>query len=128
MAQIFVIDDELMIREMLRDLLSGAGHTVTLASNGREAITVARDRTFDLVITDIFMPEKDGLEAISSIRRSCQGAKIIAISGGSRIRGAEVLQWALKAGADFALQKPVEQEELLSAVTQCLEAAASHKT
>ena len=69
MASILVIDDERHIRDLLRKVLEGAGHTVKEASNGRDAMRIWRESPVDLIITDILMPEQDGLEFIRELRR-----------------------------------------------------------
>ena len=120
MARILVIDDEPLICEMLHEVLTGIGHDVAVASDGREAVKLMRSWPADLVITDIFMPEQDGLSTIEELRRVHPDAKTIAISGGSRIRDADVLKWAAELGASYVFQKPLEWPDLLAAVDDCL--------
>ena len=120
MARILVIDDEPLVREMLCQALTAAGHDVAAASDGSKALKLMHKRSFDLVVTDIFMPEKDGLDTIEELGRAHPDAKIIAISGGSRIRDTDVLKWAAEMGAAYTFQKPIEWSELLAAVDDCL--------
>ena len=120
MARILVIDDERLICEMLEDALTAAGHEVTTASDGRKGLRLLKGRSVDLIITDIFMPEKDGLATIEELRRTQSDAKIIAISGGSRIREADVLGWAGELGAAHTFRKPLEWRAFLAAVDDCL--------
>lgn len=120
MAAILVIDDEPLVCEMLYEVLTGAGHEVAVAADGSKAIKLMQKRPVDLVITDIFMPEKDGLATIEELRRTHPDAKIIAISGGSRIREADVLKWAAELGAAYTFQKPLAWPELLAAIDDCL--------
>lgn len=120
MAHILVIDDEPLVCEMLQEILLGAGHAVTCAADGRDAQKKMRGKSMDLILTDIFMPEKDGLETIEAFRRSHPEVKIIAISGGSPIRESDVLAWAARLGAAYTFQKPVDQRELLAAVDDCI--------
>lgn len=120
MARILVIDDEPLICEMLQEHLTDLGHEVVVASDGRKAVKLMQRKPADLVITDVFVPEKDGLSTIEDLRNTRPDAKIIAISGGSRIRDADVLKWAAELGANYAFQKPLEWPDLLAAVDDCL--------
>lgn len=120
MARILVIDDEPLICEMLHEVLTAAGHEVSVAPDGRKAVRLTQRRSVDLVVTDIIMPEKDGLAVIEELRGVQPDAKIIAISGGSRIREADVLKWAAELGATHTFQKPIEWPDLLAAVEDCL--------
>lgn len=121
MARILVIDDEPLVREMLRETLRRAGHDAEIAADGREGLTLYHSHPADIVITDIFMPEQEGLETIRDLRRDDPHVKVIAISGGSPLRNANVLEWAAASGADYTFQKPVDRHELLRAVEDCLE-------
>lgn len=120
MARILVIDDEPLIREMLQEHLTDLGHEVAVAPDGRKAVKLMQLQPADLVITDVFMPEKDGLSTIEELRHARPGTKIIAISGGSRIRDTDVLKWAAELGASYTFQKPLEWPDLLAAVDDCL--------
>lgn len=120
MARIIIVDDEPLICEMLEEVLTGAGYEVVCAMDGRKAAKLMQEASFDLVITDILMPEKDGLETIEAVRKNHPDAKIIAISGGSPIRETDLLGWASGLGAAYTFQKPVACEELLAAVNDCL--------
>lgn len=120
MARILVIDDEPLVCEMLEEVLTSVGHDVATAPDGLEAVELMRSQSVDLVVTDIFMPEKDGLAMIEELRRTHPDVKIIAISGGSKIRDADVYKWAAELGAAYTFQKPVEWRELLAAVEDCL--------
>jgi CheY-like chemotaxis protein len=79
--RILIVDDELSIRQLLRTLFEGAGYQVMDAASGEEVIRLAHEECIDLVITDLFMPEKDGIELILHFRKSLNPPKIIAISG-----------------------------------------------
>ncbi|MDY6951804.1 MAG: response regulator [Thermodesulfobacteriota bacterium] len=114
--RVLVIDDDVGIRTMLRRLLEGAGYEVTEAPDGNQGIYLYRQDPVDLVITDIIMPEKEGLETIRELRRDFPKVKIVAISGGGRIRADEYLPMAEKFGADRTLAKPFDPKELLDAV------------
>jgi len=118
LAQILVIDDEYDIRIALRKMLEHAGYDVIEASNGREGIRIFTQNTVDLIITDIFMPEKDGVEILLELRADYPSAKIIAISG----RGHGYLPIAREFGAIRTLFKPFRQSDVLKAVTEALAA------
>lgn len=115
MAFILVIDDESIIRTLLRTALEGAGHTVTEATNGREGLVLYRHQPADLVVTDIAMPELNGLDLLLELTREFPGAKVIAISGTQD--GQEgVLHAARLLGARQTFQKPFSMETFLAAV------------
>src|SRR5215831_7102565 len=99
MARILVIDDEDPIRRLLRAALEQRGHQVVEARQGKEALDLHRSQPVELVITDILMPEKDGLEVIMALRREAPQLKVIAISGGGRFRQTEALELAEPLGA-----------------------------
>jgi len=120
MARILIIDDEDELRSMLRRMLEQAGHEVTEAVNGAEGIELyERDRP-DLIITDIIMPEKEGVETIIALRRADPDLPIIAISGGGRLEATDFLPMARKLGARRTLSKPFRRDQLLEAVDECL--------
>lgn len=114
MATILVIDDQEPIRVLLRQVLEGAGYEVLEASNGRRGLEVYRERSADLIITDIVMPEMDGLELLLELTRSFLNVKVIAMSGGLASEGS--LNVAKLLGARQTFQKPLEMGELLRAV------------
>jgi len=120
MAKILVLDDELSILLMIKKMLEKAGHEVSLALNGREGMELFEKNRPDLLITDIIMPEKEGLETIFELRRKFPELKIIAISGGGRISPDGYLPGAKLLGADMTFQKPLDQKEFLQAVSQLL--------
>jgi two-component system response regulator (stage 0 sporulation protein F) len=114
MATILVIDDQESIRALLRVALEGAGHEVLEASNGRLGLEVYRERSADLIITDIVMPEMDGLEMMLELTRGFLNVKVIAMSGG--LESAGPLNVATLLGARQTFQKPLDMDQLLSAV------------
>ncbi|MGD2062532.1 MAG: response regulator [Nitrospirota bacterium] len=120
MACILLIEDDQDIRELFSELLVRAGHEVVPMENGVDAAKVRADVAADLVITDILMPERDGLEAIGELRRCAPDVKIIAISGGSKIGPTLYLDAAQALGAHRTLAKPVDTAELLGAVNELL--------
>ena len=114
MAKVLVIDDEPDVRSVICTLLEEAGHDVVAFANGGGAIEHARQEPADLLITDIFMPESDGFEAIEAFRRNFPSTKIIAISGGAPMVKTNYLDAAGLIGVDASLQKPFEMDELLN--------------
>jgi len=121
MARILIIDDEEMFRQMLRQMLEKAGYEVSEAADGGQGIELFREQPADLVITDIFMPEKEGISTIQEMKRDFPKLKIIAVTGGGNKRcGFEYLQFAENVGADFTLSKPFERQEILDAVEKLL--------
>ncbi len=120
MPHILIIDDEDQIRNMLQILFERAGYEVSVAKNGLEALKGHARTPADLIVTDIIMPEQEGLETIRKIREDLSDVKIIAISGGG-IGGAEsYLSLAAKLGADITFKKPVEHRDLLEAVRKLI--------
>ena len=116
MAKILIIEDELQIRIILEKILKLAGHEVILASNGAEGVSRFRAAPTDLVLTDIFMPDQEGVETISQLRREFPDIKIIAMSG----HDGPMLAVAKHLGVSAILQKPFSSEELLKAVSRSL--------
>ncbi|HEX9137344.1 MAG TPA: response regulator [Nitrospirota bacterium] len=114
MATILVIDDEEPIRAFLRTVLEGDSHQILEASNGRHGLELYRERSADLIITDIGMPEMNGLEMMLVLARTFLNVKVIAMSGGVESEGA--LSLAKLLGARQTLHKPIDMDELLSAV------------
>ncbi len=121
MARVLVIDDDDDTRRMLCDVLTRAGHEVATAADGRAGVARYRESRADVVITDIFMPESDGLETIRKIRCESPQARIIAISGGGRRSDFDYLPSALMLGAWRTMDKPFSPAQLLQAVAEALE-------
>jgi DNA-binding NtrC family response regulator len=113
-ATILIIDDEEIIRVLLRSALEAAGYEVTEASNGHEGLERYRQRPTDLVITDILMPEMNGLDMLLELTREFLHAKVIAISGAGGEKN--VLNVAKLLGARQTFQKPFSIQHLLGAV------------
>lgn len=120
MARILIVDDEELVRLTIRQFLERAGHEVTEAGNGNEGLRQVEAVRPDLVISDIIMPDREGIETIHKIRQDHPGIKIIAISGGGRIGTTDFLEIAAKVGADRTLAKPFTRDTLLQAVNDCL--------
>ena len=119
MATILIIDDEEIIRVLLRSALEEAGYEVTEAANGREGLELYRHRQTDLVITDILMPELNGLDMLLELTREFLDAKVIAISGAGEEKN--VVDVAKLLGARQTFQKPFSLPLLLGAVRYELE-------
>ncbi|MGB7569638.1 MAG: response regulator [Chitinivibrionales bacterium] len=122
-ANILVIDDDEAIRDNLSYILEKEGHSVTLCKDGREGVWQFEQRAYDLVITDIMMPCKDGLDFLIELEKINPGAPVLAISGAD-INGA-LLKAATLYGAAYALKKPFTKIELLSAVADIFDTIAS---
>jgi DNA-binding response OmpR family regulator len=120
MALVLVIDDEPQMRRMIRRILSAAEHDAIEASNGREGLAMFQKYRPDIVVTDILMPEKEGIETILEIRRATAATGIIAISGGGVSDNLMFLDIAKKFGADAVLAKPFRAQELIDAVAGLL--------
>jgi CheY-like chemotaxis protein len=120
MAKILVLDDELPILLMIKKMLEKEGHEVDIAQNGKEGMKLFEKNKPDLLITDIIMPEKEGLETIAELRSKFPELKIIAISGGGRIGPDGYLPGAILLGANMVFQKPLDQKEFLQAVSVLL--------
>ena len=117
MARILLVDDDDQVRTMLKLLLTGSGYEVCEAPNGARVCDMHQQQRFDLVITDLVMPDIEGLGMIMELRRRDQNVRIIAMSG----REQEYLKIAHKLGAQATLSKPFGDEEFLEAVCLVLE-------
>ena len=113
---VLVIDDEAIVRLTLARMLEAAGYRVLNAANGTEGLQVFAREHVDLVICDIIMPDKEGIETIGAIRCKNRTVKIIAMSGGGRTGSDDFLEKAARLGADRTLSKPFGREELKSAL------------
>ncbi|SRR5713101_6961453 len=120
MQKILVIDDDPVVRHTVTRILQKNGYEVRLAEDGIEGLRAFRNQRPDLVITDIIMPVKEGLDTIRLLLTWCPDAKIIAISGGSRVGNVDFLKKAAELGASAIIAKPFEPSELLNAVSRCL--------
>lgn len=120
MPRILIVDDEPNLRALLRRILEHEGHTVVEAPDGRHGLLLWRDQLIDLVLTDIYMPEKDGIELLVAIRKTRRPTKIICMTGASE-RGLLNLNPAAEImGADRTLSKPFGKEALLSTIIDVL--------
>lgn len=117
---ILVAEDDAQMRLMLRHILSREGHDVAEAGDGNAALRLLEERAFDLVLMDIIMPGKEGIETILEIRRTRPHLKIIAMSGGARFHAFDPLATARDCGANFVIAKPFQPSELRELVRLCL--------
>jgi len=124
MASILLVEDDDLLRIMLKELLTRSGYEVSEASDGRRVCNMHQEQRFDLVITDLVMPDIDGLAVIMELRRVDQNVRIIAMSGALQGRAKEYLRIAQKLGAQLTLVKPFGNEEFLEAVCLALETKA----
>jgi CheY-like chemotaxis protein len=121
MTHILLIDDDEQFRTMLRQLMERNGYEVTEASGGKEGIRLYREGPTDLVITDLIMPGKDGIETIQELKKEFPDIKVIAVSGGGRLGPQDYLHLAKMLGARRTLTKPINLTELLKAIEEILE-------
>lgn len=120
MARILIVDDDDAVLATMRKTLERAGHSVTVASNGEDGLRLFRASPVDLVITDLYMPEKEGIETIQDIRAEYPKALILAVSGATTSSGEGPLVDAELFGANASLAKPFSPDELQRKVEQLL--------
>ena len=121
MKRILVVDDEEQIRSMLTQMLEHEGFVVDTAENGEEGMDLITRHAYDLIITDMIMPIKDGLKLIMELIRDYPDQRILAISGGGAIKAERYLTMAGYLGDDIAtLEKPFKRETLLALVNEQL--------
>jgi len=115
-----VVDDDPTVRESLEILLEHYGFQVAVARNGRQGLAAFDKVVPDVVLTDIMMPEQDGIETIAAMRKARPDAKIVAMSGANPVGKANYLRMAVKLGADRGVPKPLSARELLSVLRAIL--------
>ena len=118
MPRVIVVDDDAAQRVLVEEMLVPNGYEVESARHGREALERIRAKPADLVITDLFMPEFDGVELMLALRKECPSLKIIAVSGNTA--GDKMLAVAQQLGSVAVLEKPFTQEKLLAAIKNVL--------
>lgn len=118
MANVLVIEDDAAVRFSLLTALESMGHTVETAANGVEGTDKCDAQDYDLVITDLIMPEKDGVETILELKIKNPDMKIVAISGGGK--NVDIMETTYQIGADCALTKPFSINDLNKCVTKVL--------
>jgi CheY-like chemotaxis protein len=119
-ARILLIDDDEEFRKMLHKSLVRAGHEVQDAANGKQGLALFKQRSTDVVVTDLIMPDMEGLETIIALRHFDPPAKIIAMSGGGRVNAQDYLASARQLGANRILAKPFSLDELTNAIAGIL--------
>ena len=124
-CSILVVDDEPELRDLMTRVLTRGGHRVTCAENGIEASRAVAKEHFDVVITDVIMPERDGIQVINELRRTYPDVRIIAMSGGGHVSRDQYLKIAKGLGAHALLEKPFTNEDLLAAIRALAPAPAS---
>ena len=120
MAKILVIDDEELIRFAMREMVESSGHHVEEAEDGAAGLACLGRGGIDLVITDIVMPNMEGIQTITEIRKIDPEVPILAISGSGRIGASDRLAESRKAGADAVLKKPFSDKELQEKIASLL--------
>jgi len=120
MQNILVIDDDKLMCLALAKILISAGYNVVQAGDGEEGLKLYRSQDFDLVITDLIMPDKEGIQIIRELRKENSRIRIIAMSAGGRGGATDYLKWARLMGAKQCLSKPIKREDLLDAVQAVL--------
>jgi two-component system chemotaxis response regulator CheY len=118
--RIMIVDDDASIRRALHLLLSKAGYDVVQASDGSEAVRLWREQGGDLVITDLHMPQKDGIETIIELLSHTPGIRIIAMSGGGQTKRLDLLGNMALLGTIHTIEKPFTLSEMLTVVTRAL--------
>ena len=124
MASILLVEDDDQLRTMLKVLVNGAGYDVSEAASGVGVCDMHKRQRFDLIITDLVMPDIEGLEVIMDLRRIDQNVPIIAMSGAEQAGARNYLKLAQKLGAQLTLSKPFSNQEFLNAVSRFLETSA----
>jgi len=118
--KILLIDDDLVVRTAMVQFLADLGYQVVVAADGERGLRLFRSEKPDLVITDIIMPEKEGVQTIVEMRREQPSTKIIAISGGGRIGNANFLKVARSMGANDVIAKPADPDDFAARIKRCL--------
>jgi CheY-like chemotaxis protein len=124
-TRILIIDDEAQIRSMLKLMLERDGYEVAEAPDGIEGIRIYRQNPADLIITDLIMPNKDGIGVIIDLKKEFPNVKIIAMSGGGLNKPEGYLKGAKKLGAACTLTKPIDRGEMLRAIKDVLKSPSS---
>ncbi len=118
MTNVLLIDDDEMVLETFQIILSSDGHNVSTASDGNAGLALCRSQKFDVVVTDVVMPEKDGLEVLMTLRKTNPEVKVVVVSGGGRTSAKDYLEMAKLLGADKVLYKPITATELSETIVE----------
>jgi CheY-like chemotaxis protein len=124
-CSILVVDDEAELRDLVSRVLIDAGYKVVCAADGQEASRALSRAAFDLILTDVIMPEKDGMQVISEARRMRPDMRIVAMSGGGHLARDQYLKMAKALGAHAVLEKPFGTEVLVETIHSVLGHARS---
>ena len=127
MKKILVIDDDDIMRETIRDILLFESYDVAVASDGKEGLEIIQEERFDMIVTDILMPDKDGIEVIMEAKKSQPNIYIVAVSGGGYIPAESYLKVASDLGAHAAIVKPFDIDEFISEVNTLLNSSPSKR-
>lgn len=120
MAKILIIDDDALVVATIKSVLKRKDHEVVCASSGREAIALLQKADFDLAICDMIMPDMEGLETITHLKKVKPQLPVIAMSGGGRTKNMDFLRLAESIGAADSLPKPFSGEDIVGVVEKCL--------
>jgi len=118
--RILVIEDDPFMRETLQDVVEDKGYYITTVANGKRGISLHEKEHYDLIITDVLMPDIDGLEVIMKIRQNFPQTKLLAVSGGGHISSKEYLMMARELGSNGVVQKPFNNDELVEKIASLL--------
>lgn len=124
MSHVLVIDDDSAVQMLFEQVLTEAGYSVSLAANGQEGMRQVYEQKPDLVVSDIMMPDMDGLELLMELRSENPELPVIVISGGMRSGAYSFLPHAKKMGASLTFEKPVDMEVLLKGISDLLDPSA----
>ena len=116
--RVLIVDDDAGVRNFLRMLLELEGYEIATVANGNEALEAQRQDPAAVVLTDIFMPEAEGMETIVQLRKEFPQARIIVMSGGGSYRGTDYLKLARELGASKTLKKPFAPQDLIDAMRE----------
>lgn len=129
MKRLLVIDDDDQMRQMLKQMLERAGYEIIDAPDGQTGIELYRQNPTDLIITDLIMPQKDGMETIIELKRDFPNVKIIAISGGSRAMDPrDYLHYTTQFGIVHTLTKPFDPKEMIAMIQSELQEEVQEAT
>jgi len=121
MKKILVVDDDDLIRDLIYEILEPNGYQILLADNGNKALEILDREEVDLIITDIIMPDKEGIETIIDIKKKLPRAKIIAMSGGGQLDANSYLSIAKKLGVKATITKPFDPAKLIRTIEEVLQ-------
>jgi DNA-binding response OmpR family regulator len=124
-AKILLVDDDPLVRDSLTFALQDAGHEVMQATNGNEGLAALEGNSFELVILDILMPEREGIETIREIRKTWERLPVLAISGGDKTGWTDFLRMASILGATDTMAKPFTASDLIARVARLIDPGPS---